>query len=205
MIREYKKFNSTDLLVATHNTGKLKEFAELLQPHKIHAVSMAELKLPEPEETGATFIENATIKAVAASKISGLPALADDSGLSVEALSGAPGIYSARWAGPSRNFDTAMRKVIDAMADFESSKAHFVCALALSWPDGSLETFGGYVYGKITWPPRGNNGFGYDPIFIPNGETRTFSEMSPSEKDRISHRSDAFGKLVKFCFNDRKT
>jgi XTP/dITP diphosphohydrolase len=190
-------------VVASHNPGKVREIGELLRPRGFRPVSASELKLPEPEETGATFIENATIKASAAALAAKLPALADDSGLVVPALGGAPGIHSARWAGPERDFAAAMRRVQSELGDTPDRRAHFICALALAWPDGHVETFEGRVDGTLVWPPRGTRGFGYDPMFLPEGGDLTFGEMEPMAKHAISHRARAFAKLVEQCFPDR--
>jgi XTP/dITP diphosphohydrolase len=195
------------IVVATHNAGKLHEIRELLIPHGIDAIGATELKLLEPEETGLTFHDNAALKAEAAARASGEAALADDSGLCVEALNGAPGIYSARWAGDSRDFASAMarveRELLAACAQ-PPWQAHFISVLALAWPDGRVETFEGRVDGDLVFPPRGTRGFGYDPIFRPAGYTRTFGEMSAEEKHGIpadgslalSHRARAFQKLA---------
>ena len=167
-------------------------------------MSAADLGLPEPEETGDTFAANAALKARAAAEASGLVALADDSGLQVAALDGEPGIRSARWAGPEKDFQAAMRRVEDALSGLDNRAANFACALALCWPDddlgGHLETFEGFVYGTLVWPPRGENGFGYDPMFTADGHDITFGEMAPEDKHRISHRAAAFRKLVDGCF-----
>ncbi len=189
------------LVVATHNPGKLAEIADLLAPYGIVTLSVAGLGLAEPEETGATFAENAAIKARAAARSSGLPALADDSGLAVAALDGAPGVHSARWAGEDRDFARAMKAVVRALDERKADNrtAAFVCALALAWPDDHLEVFEGRVEGEIVWPPRGGRGFGYDPIFLPRGHAITFGEMDPAEKHRISHRAQAFRRLVAAC------
>jgi XTP/dITP diphosphohydrolase len=191
------------LVIATHNAGKLREIRELLAPHGIECVGAAELDLPEPEETGNTFIDNAELKAREAADLSGLPALADDSGLSVDALHGLPGIFSARWAEDedgNRDFGRAMQRVwkeIEAAGNDASHDAHFVCALAIAWPDnGQTESFEGKVFGTLTWPPRGDRGFGYDPIFVANGMDKTFAEIDPAEKHAISHRAEAFRQLV---------
>jgi len=187
------------LVVASHNPGKVREIMALLGPHGIEPVSAAALDLPEPEETGTTFVANAELKALQAADLSGLPALADDSGLCVEALNGDPGIFSARWAGPDKDFALAMQRVEDGIAGVgpEASRdAHFVCALALAWPDGHVEWFEGRVDGTLVWPPRGDRGFGYDPMFVPNGHDLTFGEMEPDLKHAISHRADAFRRLV---------
>ncbi len=210
-----RKLEPGRIVIASHNEGKVREISELLGPYGIEPVSAKELDLPEPDEIGATFIDNADLKARTAADLSGLPALADDSGLCVEALGDRPGIFSARWAvasdprvapdaGPGqidgeRDFGLAMRRVQDALeaAGPEASRnAHFVCALALCWPDGHSEWFEGRVDGTLVWPPRGDQGFGYDPIFAPAGHGQSFGEMEPAEKHKISHRADAFRKLV---------
>jgi len=209
-----RKLEAGGLVIASHNEGKVREIRELLGPYGVEPVSAAELDLPEPDEIGTTFIDNADLKARAAADLSGLPALADDSGLCVEALGDRPGIFSARWAiadphvdpmaGPGevtgdRDFNLAMRKVqdeLEALGPEASRNAHFICALALCWPDGHSEWFEGRVDGTLTFPPRGTNGFGYDPIFVPSGGTQTFGEMDPAAKHAISHRADAFRKLV---------
>lgn len=197
-----RKLGPGRLVIASHNDGKVKEINDLLSPLGIEAVSAKKLGLPDPEETGTTFAENAELKALAAAKASGLPALADDSGLSVTALAGAPGIFSARWAGEPRDFDMAMKKVETAVFDTgtEDFSARFVCALSLAWPDGHTETFEGEVTGVLIFPGRGDKGFGYDPIFVPDGYHMTFAEMDPEEKHAISHRADAFRKLMKAHF-----
>lgn len=191
------------LVIASHNAGKVREIGELLGPHGVETVSAAALGLPEPPETGTTFVANAELKARAAADLSGLPALADDSGLCVEALGGDPGIFSARWAGEGKDFGLAMRLVHEAMerAGPEAGHdAHFICALALAWPDGHIESFEGRVDGIIVWPPRGTKGFGYDPMFQPLGRSQTFGEIDPDEKHAMSHRADAFRQLVAACF-----
>lgn len=185
------------LVVASHNAGKVREIGALLAPLGVEAVSAGDLGLPEPEETETTFVGNAALKARAAATASGLPSLADDSGLEVFALGGDPGVYSARWAGEGRDFGLAMRKVWDALEAKGASdlSARFVCVLALAQPDGTVETFEGEARGAIVWPPRGDKGFGYDPIFLPAGESRTFGEMNHDEKLPLTHRADAFRKL----------
>src|SRR6266404_5334032 len=190
------------LVIASHNPGKLDEIAALLRPFGVETVGAAALGLPEPEETGASFEENAELKARPAAEASGLPALADDSGLVVPALGGAPGIYSARWAGPTKDFRIAMEHVHREL-DEQDRSALFVAVLALAWPDGDLELFRGEVAGALVWPPRGERGFGYDPMFVPEGETATLGEVEPAQKHRISHRARAFAKLVEGCFRDR--
>ena len=187
------------LALATHNEGKLVEIAALVAPWGIAAEGAAALGVPEPEETGATFEENAVLKALAVARATGLPALADDSGLVVPALGGAPGIYSARWAGAARDFGTAMRRV-EAELGTSGRAASFVAALALAWPDGHVEVFRGEVRGHLVFPPRGGRGFGYDPIFVPEGHAETFGEMDPDAKHRISHRARAFEQLARACF-----
>lgn len=193
-----RKFDDTKLVLASHNLGKLREFEGLLAPFHISLLSAAALNLPEPEETGRTFTENATLKAQAAASAAQLPALADDSGLSVSALGGAPGIYSARWAGPEKDFQVAMQRVEDGLmvAGNQDRSAAFICVLALAWPDGHVETVSGTCKGKLVWPPKGGGGFGYDPIFVPVGLGRTFAEISPDEKKQRSHRAKAFRALT---------
>lgn len=195
-----RKFTAGTLVIASHNAGKVREIGELLGRFDAQVVSAGSLGLDEPEETGATFVANAELKALAAAKAANLPALADDSGLAVNALGGDPGIYSARWAGPTKDFSAAMELVHDKMGDSPDRGARFICALALAWPDGHVETFEGVVEGDIVWPPRGGNGFGYDPFFLPKGGSLTFGEMEASAKHAISHRADAFAKLVAACF-----
>ncbi len=194
-----RKFDGGRLVIASHNPGKLVEMTGLLAPYRIAIVSAAALGLPEPEETGATFEANAALKAHAAAKSAGLPALADDSGLVVPALGGAPGIYSARWAGPDKDFGVAMARVQRELGGKDRG-AIFVSVLALAWPDSEETLSRGEVQGRLTWPPRGGNGFGYDPIFVPDGHAITFGEMEADEKYRIDHRSRAFAKLAATCF-----
>ena len=201
------------LVIATHNPGKLREMRELLAAYGIEALSASDLGLSEPDEPGATFSDNARIKAEAAAKASGLPAFADDSGLVVDALDGAPGIYSARWAGPDKNFRRAMETVEEKLRERgatlrERRTAHFVSALCVAWPDGHTEEFQGRVNGTLVWPPRGDKGFGYDAIFQPDGYTRTFGEMPSEEKHGLpprgkglSHRARAFLKLAEACLD----
>jgi XTP/dITP diphosphohydrolase len=201
----------TRLVVASHNAGKVREIRELVAPHGLAVVSAGELALPEPEETGATFAANAELKAVAAARGSGLPALSDDSGLEVEALGGAPGIYSARWAGEAKDFAVAMRRVADEVRglggwgdlDGPGPRANFTCALCLAWPDGATELFEGKVYGHLVWPPRGGRGFGYDPMFVADGQRLTFGEMEPDAKHAISHRARAFALFARACLGDQ--
>ncbi|MDB5627503.1 MAG: non-canonical purine pyrophosphatase, RdgB/HAM1 family [Tardiphaga sp.] len=203
------------LVIATHNPGKLAEMRELLSPYGIDAVSAGELNLGEPEETGATFKANAAIKAVAAAQASQLPAFADDSGLVVDALDGAPGIYSARWAGDSKDFTAAMTRIERLLQERgattpDQRKAHFVSALCVAWPDGHLEEVEARADGTLVWPPRGDAGFGYDPLFLPDGHTRTFGEMTSMEKHGLpphglglSHRAKAFVLLAEMCLDAR--
>lgn len=184
------------LVVATHNPGKARELAEILE-NRFQLITAGELGLAEPEETETSFVGNALLKARAAADASGLPALADDSGLSAAALDGSPGVYSARWAGPDRDFYVAMRKVEERLeeADGENRSAWFTCALALAWPQGAAVVVEGRIDGSLTFPPRGTRGFGYDPIFVPEGHDLTFGEMEPAAKDAMSHRAQAFAKL----------
>ena len=208
-----RRFSEDKLIVASHNQGKLVEIAELLTRFDVETVGADELGLPEPDETGTTFIANAELKALASATTAGLPALADDSGLAVDALDGAPGIYSARWAQTpdGRDFDFGMHKIEMAMAQKQAGAdasgaprtARFICALSLAWPDGHVESFEGTIEGTLVWPMRGKNGFGYDPIFLPLGGDLTFGEMAPEAKHAMSHRADAFTQLVEACFADR--
>ena len=198
-----RPFTADRLVVASHNQGKVEESSTLLMPFRIAALSAASLGIPEPEETGDSFEANAALKAGAAAEASGLPSLADDSGLVVPALGGAPGIYSARWAGPTKDFRIAMERVHRELGEQDRS-AFFVAVLALAWPDGNLDLFRGEVAGALVWPPRGERGFGYDPMFVPEGGEATFGEIEPAQKHRISHRAGAFAKLVKGCFQDRE-
>ena len=201
-----RKLSSNHLVIATHNAGKLKEIGALLAPYGVDCLSAGSLGLPEPAETGTTFAQNALIKARAAAETSQIPALADDSGLSVAALDGRPGVYTADWAerqwfeGPAgRDWFMAMGKVegmLCALGPDSDRSAWFTCVLALAWPDGNSAVYEGRVDGTLTWPPRGSLGFGYDPVFVPVGGALTFAEIDPSEKHRISHRADAFAKLV---------
>lgn len=197
-----RRFTEGRLVVASHNAGKVTEIGDLLAPYDLDVVSAAELNLPEPEETGTTFVANAILKAEAAVQGSNLPCLADDSGLAVAGLEGDPGIYSARWAGPERDFKAAMALVNDKLGDNPYRRAHFISVLSLAWPDGHMENFEGRVYGTLVWPPRGRCGFGYDPMFMPDGHDKTFGEIPYDEKQRISHRAVAFQKLIDGCFRD---
>ena len=195
----------TRVVMASHNPGKVRELGELLAPLGIEAVSATDCGLPEPEETATTFAGNARLKAMAAARASGLPALSDDSGLMVDALDGAPGVHSARWAGAGRDFALAMRNVEERLeargaTTPERRRAHFVCALCLAWPDGASEVFEGRVDGTLVWPPRGARGFGYDPMFVPDGHDQTFAEMEPAAKHAISHRARAFRQLAEALF-----
>jgi XTP/dITP diphosphohydrolase len=215
-LRRHRKIRSSPsvaarLVIATHNPGKLKEMRELLAPYRVEAISAGDLGLSEPEEYGTTFRANARIKALAAAKASRLTAFADDSGLVVDALDGAPGVHSARWAGAGRNFCQAMKMIEDGLRERGATtptrrRAHFVSALCLAWPDGHVEEFEGRVHGTLVWPPRGDRGFGYDPMFLPDGQTRTFGEMTSAEKHNLpprgkglSHRARAFRKLAQAC------
>ena len=203
------------LVIATHNPGKLSEMRELLAPHGIEAISAGELKLGEPEEAGGTFKANARIKAIAAAGAAQLPAFADDSGLVVDGLDGAPGILSARWAGPKKDFNAAMTRIERLLQERGAStpdqhRAHFVSALCVAWPDGHIEEAEGRADGTLVWPPRGTAGFGYDPMFMPDGYERTFGEMTSVEKHGLpplglglSHRARAFVKLAEICLEPR--
>ena len=203
------------LVIATHNPGKLAEMRELLAVYGVDAISAGELQLSEPEETGTTFRANARIKAEAAAKASNMPAFADDSGLTVDALDGQPGIHSARWAGPDKDFRFAMNKIQSLLMErgakaAERRRGHFVSALCVAWPDGHVEEFEATVDGTVVWPPRGTLGFGYDPLFLPDGQTQTFGEMSAEEKHGLpphgrglSHRARAFLKLAEACLAKR--
>ena len=200
-----RKLTGQKIVIATHNRGKLEEFAELLRPHGVDAVSAAALGIPEPAETEQTFEGNARIKAVNASEHSGLIAIADDSGLCVDALGGEPGVYTADWAGPGRDFSRAMRLVEEKLAASGAKtpgerRGRFMCTLVVRWPDGAEKVYVGEAPGHLVWPPRGNLGHGYDPVFVPDGETRTFAEMTHDEKNRISHRGRALEKLLRDLF-----
>ncbi len=184
------------LVLATHNPGKVRELGELLQPHGVEVVSAGALGLPEPEEDAPDFAGNARLKALAAAHGSGLPSLADDSGFAVAALGGAPGVLSARWAGPEKDFGAAMERVMHEMAGSVDSRAWFTCALSLAWPDGETATFLGRVEGTVAWPPRGVRGFGYDPMFVPLGGTETYGEMDPTRKHATSHRARAMAQIL---------
>ena len=190
------------LVLASGNQKKLDEMRAILEPLALKVVPQSDFQVPEAEETGLTFVENAILKARNAAAHTGLPAIADDSGLEVDALNGAPGIYSARWAGPDRDFRLAMAKLEKELAGREERGAVFISALALACPDGHVETVEGRVHGTLVWPPRGAKGFGYDPMFVPGGSTKTFGEMEPSEKKTFNHRAVAFQNLVALCFEE---
>lgn len=202
-----RQFSEPRLLIASKNEGKVQELQELLRNFSVELESAAALSCPEPEENGSTFKENAAIKAEYYGKEAGCPALADDSGLVCDGLDGAPGIYSARWAGENKDFNVAMARLENALKESRIHNydidytAHFVCALALWWPDGHTECFEGKVSGKLVFPPRGEKGFGYDPVFVPQGYSCTFAEMNPEEKNAMSHRTKAFRQLIEACFS----
>jgi XTP/dITP diphosphohydrolase len=201
----HRKFTDKNLLIASHNSGKVREIAALLAPYPVSVDSIAALGLPEPEETGDSFVANAALKARAAALATGSCALADDSGLVVPALGGAPGIYSARWAGVNKDFTQAINRLEKALAAHKSTRtgdwpAHFICVLSLAWPDGHCENFTGRVDGHLVFPARGTAGFGYDPVFRPNGETLTYGEIDPAVKAATSHRAHAFRQLIKALF-----
>ncbi|HKO06089.1 MAG TPA: RdgB/HAM1 family non-canonical purine NTP pyrophosphatase [Alphaproteobacteria bacterium] len=195
-----RRFSGGKLVIASHNPGKAREIAELLGPYDVEASAAGERGLKEPKESGATFVANAELKAVAAARASQLPALADDSGLVIPALDGAPGINSARWAGRKRDFAKAIARVEKAMRGKDDRRAYFVCALSLAWPDGHVESVEGRADGELVFPARGDKGFGYDPIFQPTGYQVSYGEMEPAAKLAISHRADAFRKLIAACF-----
>lgn len=198
----HRKFQGGRLIIASHNPGKLREIGDLLSPFRVQTVSAAELDLPEPEETGRTFATNAEIKARAAAERSGLAALADDSGLIIDALGGAPGVDTADWMGPERQSSVAIARAERELTHVPPEKrtAHMVCALALAWPDGHLEAFEGRVDGRLQFPPRGEAGFGFDPVFVPEGFTKTFAELGLHAKRELSHRGRALAQLVAACF-----
>lgn len=198
-----RRFTEPKLVLATHNPGKVGELVELLAPWGVDVISAGALGLPEPEETGETFIDNALLKARAAMAATGLPALADDSGLSVSGLGGRPGVHTADWAGHPRDFGVAMRRVQAELGDNPDRRARFMSTLALVWPDGHEEVFEGWVDGTLVWPPRGEIGWGYDPMFAPEGGSRTYGEMPAEEKHATSHRARALAKLVAACFDGR--
>jgi XTP/dITP diphosphohydrolase len=188
------------LVLASHNAGKLREIEALLRPLRIEVVPAGDLGLPEPEETAPDFAGNARIKALAAATASGLAALSDDSGFCVAGLNGAPGVHSARWAGPSKDFGEAMATVHQRLGDTADRRAWFIAALCLAWPDGHAETFLGRIDGTVVWPPRGDKGFGYDPMFVPAGAQQTFGELEPRDKHAVSHRARAFAQVLASCF-----
>lgn len=203
-----RRFTGDRLLVATHNRGKLEEMTHLLEPYGVACVGAAEMNLPEPEETGTTFVENARIKAHAAAKATGMPALSDDSGIEIDALNKAPGVYTADWAetGSGRDFVMAMEKSHKMLLETGAAEpwtARFCCTLVLAWPDGEDVVFPGVMEGRVVWPMRGSQGHGYDPIFQPKGYAITFGEMDRWEKNQISHRADAFRKFVAGCFDPK--
>lgn len=211
-----KKLTSgTKIVVASHNEGKVREIRDLLRPFGLETVSAAELNLPEPEETETSFSGNAKLKALAAAKAAGLPALSDDSGLAVDSLGGDPGIYAARWAelprieketyGQRRDFDMAMWHVNDRLGDNPNRRARFICALCLAWPSGETSVYEGKVEGEMIWPPRGGKGFGYDPMFQQLGSSKTFAEIDPAAKHAVSHRADAFAKFLVDQFPNAST
>jgi XTP/dITP diphosphohydrolase len=212
---EHSLKSGTKIVVASHNEGKVREIRDLLAPFGLITVSAAELNLPEPDETEITFAGNARLKAVAAADASGLPALSDDSGLAIDALNGDPGIYAARWAelprievetyGQRRDFDMAMWHVNDRLGDTKDRSARFICALCLAWPNAETTVYEGTVEGEMIWPPRGDKGFGYDPIFQQLGETKTFAEIDPAAKHAVSHRADAFAKFLADQFPNHET
>jgi XTP/dITP diphosphohydrolase len=200
--------SGTRLVVASHNPGKIREINDLIRPYGLTAVSAGELGISEPEETETTFAGNARLKALHSAMASGLPALSDDSGLEVETLGGDPGVYSARWAGAAKDFNYAMQRVEQALQeklayDPESRRANFTAVLCLAWPDGETEVFEGKVFGHLVWPPRGDNGFGYDPMFLPDEGELTFGEMEPEAKHAVSHRARAFALFVAACLEKR--
>lgn len=195
------KFTEDKILIASGNKGKIIEIAKLLEPYNVEVISASKFNLIEPEETGLGFVENAEIKSRYYANATGLPALADDSGLCVDALSGLPGIYSARWAGENKDFSIAIKRIEQELANSSNKKAKFVCALSLYLPKtDKVENFEGYIEGNLTFPPRGEKGFGYDPIFIANGMSETFAQIAPDIKQSVSHRAIAFNKLINKCF-----
>ena len=204
-VAEHKLVRGQRLVVASHNPGKIREIGDLIRPFGVEAISAGTLGVSEPEETETTFAGNARLKALHSAIATGLPALSDDSGLEVEALLGAPGIYSARWAGPAKDFSSAMQKVADALTAKKAwtttgPRANFTAALCVAWPDGTTRVFEGKIFGRLIWPARGNQGFGYDPMFLADGQCQTFGEMAPGTKHAISHRARAFKLFVAACF-----
>ena len=200
----FRKFNCRTLVIASHNNNKLVEINSKLKNFSINLLSAKNLGLSAPAESGNSFCENATIKALCTARATNMPALADDSGLVVSALNGRPGIHSSRFSGPKNDFRTAMKRIMHDLRKTEDKSAHFICALCLAWPDEHLELFQGKVSGSLVWPMRGTYGFGYDPIFQPNGFVLTFAEIEPSIKNKISHRAIAFSKLISACFDEKK-
>ena len=203
---KYRIFKENKLVIASHNQGKIREIRELLQPLNIEILSAYDLKIEEPEENGCTFEENALIKSSFVSKATRLPCLSDDSGICFSDLNNEPGIYSARWAGSNKNFYSAMSKINTAIKEVKQPNydCYFICSLSISWPDKFDVTVSGKVHGKFSWPPKGDKGFGYDPIFRPLGYNMSFAEMDPNYKHKISHRSIAFNKLINLCFPNLK-
>ena len=204
-VAEHKLVRGQRLVVASHNPGKIREIGDLIRPFGVEAISAGTLGVSEPEETETTCAGNARLKALHSANATGLPALSDDSGLEVEALLGAPGIYSARWAGPAKDFSSAMQKVADALTAKKAwtttgPRANFTAALCVAWPDGTTRVFEGKIFGRLVWPARGNQGFGYDPMFLADGQSQTFGEMAPGTKHAISHRARAFKLFVAACF-----
>jgi XTP/dITP diphosphohydrolase len=199
-----RKFDGTELVIATHNKGKLDEIREMFAGRGIRIYSAADFNLPAPEETGKTFLENATLKAIFVAKATNRPALADDSGLGADALDGAPGVYTADWAeitpGGARDYSFGMKKLHEALGDNPNRGGAFTSCLALAWPDGHVETATGTILGQLVWPPRGDKGHGYDPMFQPNGHTQTFAEMEPEQKNGLSHRALSFQLMMRKCF-----
>ena len=202
MTEHHMTYKNNTLLIATHNQGKWKEFQDVFKEYDIRIISARDMSLTEPEETGTTFVENAALKAITAAQKSGHTALGDDSGLAIDALNGAPGIFSARWAGPDKNFNIAMDKIKQKLTTkiYHKPRAQFICVLCLAMPNGYHETFTGTVQGHLVWPPRGKYGFGYDPIFVPQGHTHTFAQMPPGEKKISSHRILAINQLLNHYF-----
>jgi len=198
--KQFRKFKERALCVASHNQGKVSEIKELLAPLEIKVSEISKINSIPPDENGSSFIENAMIKALSSAKLSNSVSIADDSGLAIHALNGKPGIYSSRWAGPKQNFTLAINKISEKLSSTKDMRAKFICALCLAWPDGHCESFQGEINGKLAFPPKGENGFGYDPIFIPDGYNLTFGQLEPNEKKAISHRAIAFDQLLQNCF-----
>jgi len=198
--KQFRKFEEKVLFVASHNQGKVFEIKDLLTPLDIKVSEISEINSIPPDENGSSFIENAIIKALSSARLSNSVSIADDSGLAINALNGEPGIHSSRWAGHERNFALAINKIAEKLSNTKDMSAKFVCALCLAWPDGHCESFQGEINGSLTFPPKGSNGFGYDPIFIPDGYNLTFGQLDPSKKKAISHRALAFNQLLQNCF-----